>query len=155
MSIATRLRETKIRHLPLRTPALVERGQSIREAVEAIKSRGLGCALVCDQGRLAGIFTERDLLNKVLGKKVSYDLPVDNFMTADPARLSLDDSMEAAMQLMREGDYRNIPLVDAEGKTAGVVTVRDLISYLAEHFPKEALNLPPVSDQHLARPEGA
>jgi CBS domain-containing protein len=155
MSIATRLRETKIRHLPLRPPALVERGQSLRDAVEAIKSKHLGCALVCDQGRLVGIFTERDLLNKVLGKSVSYDLPVDGFMTPDPARLSLEDTVEAAMQLMREGDYRNIPLVDGEGRTAGVVTVRDLITYLAEHFPKEALNLPPISDQHLARPEGA
>ena len=155
MSIATRLRETKIRHLPLRPPALVERGQSLREAVEAIKSKGLGCVLVCDQGQLAGIFTERDLLNKVLGKSISYDSPVDQFMTPDPERLRLDDSVEDAMQLMREGDYRNIPLVDGDGKTAGVVTVRDLISYLAEHFPKEALNLPPISDQHLARPEGA
>jgi CBS domain-containing protein len=155
MSIATRLRETKIRHLALRPPALVERGQSLCEAVEAIKSKGLGCVLVCDQGQLAGIFTERDLLNKVLGKSISYDSPVDEFMTPDPARLRLDDSVEAAMQLMREGDYRNIPLVDGDGKTAGVVTVRDLISCLAEHFPKEALNLPPMSDQHLARPEGA
>src|SRR5262249_31148571 len=152
MSIATRLRETKIRHLPLRPPALVERGQTIRDAIEAIKNKRLGCALVCDNGKLAGIFTERDLLNKILRRNVSYDSPVDNYMTPDPARLSLEDSVEAAMQLMREGDYRNIPLVDSEGKTAGVVTVRDLITYLAEHFPKEALNLPPISDQHLARP---
>jgi CBS domain-containing protein len=153
MSIATRLRnEDQAFHLPAR---VVERGQSVREAVEAIKSKRLGCVLVCDQGQLAGIFTERDLLNKVLGKSINYDSPVDEFMPPDPERLRLDDSVEDAMQLMREGDYRNIPLVDGDGKTAGVVTVRDLIRYLDENFPKEALNLPPNSDQHLARPEGA
>jgi CBS domain-containing protein len=76
-------------------------------------------------------------------------------MTPEPASLSLDDSVEAAMRLMHEGDYRTIPLVDGEGQTAGVVTVRDLITYLAEHFPKEALNLPPDPDQKMTRAEGA
>jgi len=155
MSIATRLREVKIRHLPLRPPALVERSASIRETIEVIKSKHLGCALVCDQGALIGIFTERDLLNKVVGEPVSYSAPVEQFMTPNPAKLSLDDPVEAAMRLMREGDYRTIPLVDGAGKTAGVVTVRDLITYFAERFPKEALNLPPDPDQRMVRPEGA
>ena len=155
MSIATRLEGIKIRHLPLRPPPLVERCASIRETVDAMKAKHLGCALICDRGKLVGLFTERDLLNKVIGEQVSYSVAVENFMTPDPAKLSLDDSVITAMRVMKEGDYRNIPLINAEGEAAGVVTVRDLVVYFAEHFPKEALNLPPDPGQTMREAEGA
>ena len=155
MSIADKLSEVKIRRLPLRQPALVERNASIRETVEVMKARRLGCALVCERGKLIGLFTERDLLNKVIGEPVSYSSAVEQVMTPNPAKLSLDDSVYAAMRLMREGDYRNVPLVDEQGAAAGVVTVRDLVTYFAEHFPKEALNLPPDHDQLMRHAEGA
>ena len=155
MSIAAKLSEVKIRHLPLRAPALVERGASIRETVEAMKTQRLGCALVCEGGKLIGLFTERDLLNRVIDEPIAYSETIERVMTADPAKLSPDDSVMAAMELMRAGDYRNIPLIDGQGVAAGVVTVRDLISYLAEHFPKEALNLPPNTGQLLRQAEGA
>jgi CBS domain-containing protein len=155
MSIADKLSELKIRHLPLRAPALVERDASISETIETMKARHLGCALVCDQGKLVGLFTERDLLNRVIGEPVSYSTAVEQVMTLDPARLSLDDSVITAMRVMQEGDYRNIPLIDSQGKAAGVVTVRDLITFFAEHFPKEALNLPPNPAQRITQAEGA
>jgi CBS domain-containing protein len=155
MSIADKLSEIRIRHLPLRSPAMVERSASILETVEAMKAKHLGCALICEEGRLVGIFTERDLLNKVIGEPVSYTTPVDQVMTLDPKKLSLEDSVISAMYLMEDGDYRNIPLVDSQGKAAGVVTVRDLITYFAEHFPKEALNLPPEHDRPIMHAEGA
>ena len=120
-----------------------------------MRTRRLGCALVCEQGRLIGLFTERDLLNKVIGEPVNYSTAVEQVMTVNPAKLSLDDSVFAAMRVMKEGDYRNIPLVDGEGTAAGVVTVRDLVTYFAEHFPKEALNLPPDHDQTMWHAEGA
>ena len=154
-SIATRLRQVKIRHLPLRPPALVERSASIRETVEAMRGKHRGVALICDRGRLVGIFTERDLLNKIIGEPVSWSASMEQFMTPNPAKLSLDDSLVVVMHLMHDGGYRNVPLVDAEGKAAGVVTVRDVITYFAEHFPKEVLNLPPDPYQKMASPEGA
>ena len=155
MSIADKLSDVKISRLPLRQPAVVERDASIRETVEEMKARRLGCALVCEQGKLVGLFTERDLLNKVIGEPVNYSAPIDQVMTINPTHLSLDDSVYTAMRLMREGDYRNVPLVDGQGEAAGVLTVRDLVSYFAEHFPKEALNLPPDHDQLLRQAEGA
>ncbi len=155
MSIADKLSEVKIRRLPLRPAALVERNASIRETVAAMKAKRLGCALVCEQGRLVGLFTERDLLNKVIGEPVGYEAAIEQVMTPNPAKLSLDDSVITAMRVMKEGDYRNIPLVDNQGTAAGVVTVRDLVTYFAEHFPKEALNLPPDHDQTMRHAEGA
>ncbi|MCI0337136.1 MAG: CBS domain-containing protein [Acidobacteria bacterium] len=155
MSIEAKLSMVKIRHLPLRPPAMVEREASIRETVEVMKAKHLGCALICEKGKLVGLFTERDLLNRVMGESVSYSASVDQVMTLNPAKLSLEDSVISVMRLMKEGDYRNIPLVDSEGTAAGVVTVRDLVTYFAEHFPKEALNLPPDHDQKIMQAEGA
>ncbi len=155
MSIAAKLSDVQIRHLPLRPPALVERRASIRETVEEIKVRQLGCALICEEGRLVGLFTERDLLNRVLGESLDDDKPVELVMTVNPAKLRMDDSVIAAMRLMQEGDFRNIPLVDDQELAAGVVTVRDLVNYFAEHFPKEALNLPPDTAQTMRKAEGA
>ena len=155
MSLVTRLRQVKLRHLALRPPVLVELSATLRDTVEAMKRNHRGCALICDHGNLIGIFTERDLLNKLINEPVSWSASVAQFMTPNPAKLSLDDSVVRAMKLMYEGDYRNIPLIDASGKGAGVVTVRDVIIYFAEHFPKEALNLPPDPYQKMATPEGA
>lgn len=154
-SFATRLRQVKIRHLPLRSPALVERITSMRETVKAMRSTHRGVALICDHGKLVGIFTERDLLKKIIGEPVNWSASVEQFMTPNPAKLSPDDSIVRAMKLMYEGDYRNTPLIDASGKAAGVVTVRDVITYFAELFPKEALNLPPDPYQKMATPDGA
>jgi len=154
-SFVTRLKQVKIRHLALRSPVLVELSTTLRDTVEAMKKNHRGCALICDHGNLNGIFTERDLLNKIIGEPVSWSAPVAQFMTPNPAKLSVDDSVVRAMKLMYEGDYRNIPLIDAGGKAAGVVTVRDVIIFFAEHFPKEALNLPPDPFQEMATSEGA
>ncbi len=154
-SFVTRLRKVRIRHLPLRPPALVERTANVYETIEAMRSQHRGVALICDHGKLVGIFTERDLLKKIIGEPANWFASVEQFMTADPEKLSVDDSIVRAMKLMYEGDYRNIPLIDASGNAAGVVTVRDVIMYFAEHFPKEALNLPPDPYQKMATPEGA
>jgi len=155
MSIAIKLGNLKIRHLPMRQPALVERNASIRETIEVMKACQLGCALICDKGRLIGLFTERDLLNRVICEPVAYESGIEQVMTPNPVKLSPDDSVIEAMRLMEEGDYRNIPLVDDQEHAAGIVTVRDLVSYLAEHFPKEALNLPPDTAQRMRHAEGA
>jgi len=154
-SLAARLRQVRIRHLALRPPLLVEHSASLRETVATMKNKHRGVALICDHGKLVGIFTERDLLKKIIGEPVSWSAAVEQFMTPNPAKLSLDDSIVSAMKLMYEGGYRNIPLIDRIGKAGGVVTVRDVITYFAEHFPKEALNLPPDPYQKMATPEGA
>jgi len=155
MSIADKMSELKIRHLPLRQPALVERTESIHEAVKAMRERRQGCALVCDRGELVGLFTERDLLNRVMCEGVSFSVAVEHVMTPNPEKLHTDDPVITAMRVMYDGDYRNIPLVDSHGNAAGVVTVFDLVSYIAEHFPKEALNLPPDPAILITQAEGA
>jgi CBS domain-containing protein len=149
------LSETKIRQLALPPPACVQQGTSLTQTIGMMKELRAGCVLVCDGDRIVGIFTERDLLNKVIGTPIDDQTAVDEFMTPDPKPLNPDDPIAEAIMLMDQGGYRDVPLVDGQGRVAGVITVRHVIDLLAEHFPAEVLNLPPRIRQKMDAPEGA
>ena len=102
-----------------------------------------------------GIFTERDVLTKVVEQKVDLATPIEKLMTPDPKVLKREDSVADAIRLMNQGGYRHIPIVDDQGEVQGIVRVRDIIKYLAEHFPYEVYNLPPDPRQIIRAPEGA
>jgi CBS domain-containing protein len=97
-----------------------------------------------DQGRIAGIFTERDLMVRVEhGDSSWHRKPVGEVMTRDPVRIAPTDSLSTALRRMRETKCRHLPVTDDQGKTAGVVSIRDILAHIAEYFPEEFLNLPP------------
>jgi len=155
MPIETALKESKIRHLALSSLVYVEPGTSLGDVIQVMKRERAACVVVCKNDRVAGIFTERDLLTKAIGASVDYDSPIDGLMTPEPKTLSLDDSVADAIILMHEGGYRHIPLVDEQGRVTGLLAVRNIIEFLAEHFPDEVLNLPPRIHQRMGAPEGA
>ena len=133
MSIADKLSEVKIRRLPLRQPAMVERGASIREAVEAMKASRLGCALVCEQGKLVGLFTERDLLNKVAGREADLDtLPVGEVMTKRPETIGERDPIRVVINKMAVGEYRHVPIV-RDGRPVGIISAKAVANYILKH----------------------
>ncbi len=144
-----------IREIDFRAPVSVGPTQSAADAVRAMGERGIGCVLVVDQGRLVGIFTERDLLMKVVvaGKRPE-DFRVTDVMTPQPETLRPDDTIAFALNLMSVGGYRHIPLVDAEGKPQGVLSVKDIVNFFVEHFPREVLTLPPTPNAGFKTPEG-
>jgi CBS domain-containing protein len=106
-------------------------------------------------GGLAGILTERDVLNRVLGRNVDESRPVDEFMTASPATLHAEATLMDVMRAMEQGHFRNVPLVDDGGGVVGMLRQQDLLEYVAEAFPQEILNLPPRPHQTMDEPEGA
>ncbi len=155
MTIEEALRKERLGSLPISNPACVAAGTSLEETLRLMRDEGVGCVLVCDGERLVGIFTERDVLNKLFGAEVDHRDPVDRYMTPDPAVLSLDDSLGDAVRMMTERGYRHIPLRDRLGRRAGMIAARDIVHYVAEHFPAEVVNLPPSLHQHFTTPEGA
>ncbi|TMA28169.1 MAG: CBS domain-containing protein [Deltaproteobacteria bacterium] len=118
---------------------------TLGQAVEIMQTRHLGCVLVVDgEGRLKGIFTERDLLVRVAGRKLDWGTTtVREFMTPDPESLRSSDGIAWALNLMHVGGYRHVPLTDAEGRPIGVVSVKDIVEFIVDLFPDEVLNLPP------------
>ncbi|MCS6817801.1 MAG: CBS domain-containing protein [Blastocatellia bacterium] len=155
MSVEEALREARIRELPLSPATCVEMGTRVGDVLELMKTKRAHCVLVCEGEHLRGIFTERDVVMKVLGLSADLEAPIESFMTPSPVTLHPEERLWEAMRLMDEGGYRHIPLVVEGDRVAGVVSVQDVIAFLAEHFPAEVFNLPPRSEQVFAAPEGA
>jgi CBS domain-containing protein len=127
---------------------------TLSEAIEQMKKDEGGCVIVCNaEGGLVGIFTERDLLNKIVGQEVDMNSPVSSWMSPAVETLTSDATIGDAVRLMDEKSYRNIPLVK-DGQLVGSISVFDVITYLAESYPKETMNLPPVTGQVMDTPEG-
>ena len=127
---------------------------SLVKAIEMMKQDEGGCAIVCEQdGTVVGIFTERDLLNRIVGQAVDMDEPVKKWMSPVVAAVSPDSTIGDAVAIMNDRGYRNIPLVK-NGKLVGSISVFDVIRYLAESYPKETMNLPPNPDQVMDTVEG-
>jgi CBS domain-containing protein len=161
------LKEAKLRHLKgshRDLPGLVVVGRKtpLGEVVERMREARCGSALVAEEdGTLAGIFTERDYLDKVAvagegaaGNGRGLETKVEELMTSSPRTLSPDHTLRDAIRLMTEGGYRHIPLVETGGKVFGLVAARDLVVFIAEHFPAEVYNLPPRLHQRIRTKEG-
>ena len=151
------LAEERLRVLTRRQPVTVLPGTSLAECLRKIQRTRTGDSVfVCDaSGHLHGVLTERDIFARIVGGDVDLSQPVETLMTTDPRTLDLDQTIRDAIELMQTGRYRNVPMVDESGDLVGVVRQQDIISYLAESFPEELLNLPPRPHQRMKKAEGA
>ena len=105
-------------------PLIVEPALPVSEAIRTMHAAGVDCLLVCDAGRLVGIFTDRDAVVKVAGKKLdAFD--VRDFMTPDPVVLRSDDTLAVAIHKMAMGEFRHIPIVE-DDRPLGVVAAADV-----------------------------
>ncbi len=136
-------------------PTFVSPTTTIREALAKMKTHRTGCLLVCQADRLLGIFTERDFLKRVLGQRRDLGAAVSMVMTPKPVSAEESETIGSVIAKMRKGGYRNLPIVDQAGRAVGQVSVREIVHYLVEHFPKVVYNLPPIPDQVQTAREGA
>lgn len=133
-----------IKNVRVRKPIVLNSGRSVHEAVDLMQKKQHGCVLIVKDGKLAGILTERDVLMKAIGSgKDMTKMKVDEIMTPDPEAFEADDSVAFILNAMSVGGYRHVPIVDEHNKPIAVVSIRDIVTFLVEHFPEEVLNLPP------------
>jgi CBS domain-containing protein len=141
-----------------REPAMITTSSSLSGAIEAMQAGDTRSVLVTDADqRLVGVFTERDIVLRVVGADPAADPSntISAYMTPNPDALTLDSTLGDALQLMAERGYHGVPLVDDTGRVAGHLDSRDVLEYIAEAFPQEVLNLPPRPHQRMDQPEGA
>lgn len=128
--------EQPVRVLAPRKPVTVPAHTTVRAAVKYMVDHRIGCLLVEDQGTVAGIFTERDVLNRVLPDRETLDQPVSRVMTPAPQTICLDDSIAYAMHEMAVGGYRHLPVAGSDGAAVGMISARDLVRYLSTRFAR-------------------
>ena len=105
----------------------VDPGATVAEVASIMSQRSVGSVLVMDGGRLAGIFTERDIV-----RAISHDIhapheQVGDWMSRQPSTISPEASGGEAARRMSEGNFRHLPVVDAAGGLVGMLSMRDLV----------------------------
>lgn len=125
------LMEDRVHVLPLHPIVTLTPQTPIREAIRLMLERDVGAVLVVDEdGKLLGIFGERDLLKRVAGLCDNYmDQPVGPFMTPRPVSVGPGDTLNFVLHKMDGGGYRHIPVSDA-GKPLSVISVRDMLRHI-------------------------
>lgn len=133
------LMEDPIASLQPVRPLTVNRQTSLEDAIQMMRNYGIGCVLVAGNGgTLAGILTERDLLQKVAGQGVDLSQSVvGDFMSQAPESSRPDHPLGYALHRMIISDIRYLPLVDERDRPSGIVSSRDIIAYMARQFLAE------------------
>ena len=120
---------------PVTAPATT----TVHEAALLMKRRNVGALMVVEGEKLVGVFTERDGLFRVLSEGLdSKTTGLAAVMTANPQTIDADSVFTSALQMMHDGRYRHLPVVE-DGRLIGVVSVRDALGPELESFVYEML----------------
>jgi len=155
MELARNLKVDSVSRLQPTPPLRIDPEQTVADAVVLMRERRVGCLLVCRGDRLLGVFTERDLMRRVLAAGLPLTTPVAACMTPDPVVVRPKEPIGAAIRRMEEGGYRHLPVLDETGGPVGVLSVKRIVHYLAEHFPATVRNQPPDPARFPTEAEGA
>jgi CBS domain-containing protein len=126
----------KIGEIMTSDPRTVAPSDTVADAARQMRDADVGAILVAEDGRLAGILTDRDIVVRVVAEgKDPSSVPAGDVMTRDPVALTPDSTVDDAIRIVREQDVRRIPVVQ-DGRPAGIVSIGDLA---IERDPDSAL----------------
>jgi CBS domain-containing protein len=136
--------ERPVQELKRRTWVAMQADTKIFDAAREMVSKRIGSVIVTEGGKVAGIVTERDLLNQMVEHPFDpQQTPLRVLMTADVHTLKADETVALAIHRMSQWGHRRLPIVDQERRPVGLVSVRDIVDYLAVLFPHKILTMPP------------
>jgi len=123
------------RNLPLRVedimsapPITVAMDTPVEQAVKVMDDNNISSVMIVGKdGKLSGIFTDRDLRFAVAEGKIGKGLPIHMLMTEDPVTISPSELVLEAMRKMRDADIKHLPVVDKDHKPLGMITMRDIL----------------------------
>ncbi len=102
---------------------------TVRDATQTMAQSEIGAVLVVEDGQVAGIFTERDLMIRVIAKDQDPGaMLVRDAMTSSVKTMQVDDAAIDCLEIMAEGRFRHMPVVDADGRPIGMLSQRDFVA---------------------------
>lgn len=155
MELARNLKVECVSRLQPSPAYLLPPTASAGDAVDLMRQHRVGCVLIKEKSELLGIFTERDLLRRVLAVGLPLTTPLRQVMTPNPVSVQPQESIAAAIRSMEEGGYRHLLVTDEKNQSLGILSVRRILQYLGEHFPETVRNQPPVPGSYPRAAEGA
>jgi len=124
----------RIEALSPKAPFTVSPQTPIGEVLNHLITESIGCVMIVDGDQLLGIFSEYDAVRKVNTDAAQMaKRPISSVMTSDPVTLEAKDKIAFALHKMHVGGYRHLPIM-SKGKLTGVISIRDILKYLAERI---------------------
>jgi CBS domain-containing protein len=109
--------------------------KNVAEACQVMEQNNIGCLVVENNGKLCGIITDRDIALKVAGRlRDPQKTTVEEIMTADPIRISVDKDLRHLTSLMHAFHVRRLPIVNGHDIIVGIVTLDDIIALIANEM---------------------
>ena len=118
--------------VPHRDPVSCSPNLSIADAASLMSDRDVSTLAVCSDGRLKGIFTDKDLRNRVVAMRRSLDAPIADVMTPSPLTLPEGASLSEAMGMMAAGGFRHIPALGPTGELRAILSATDILAHLGD-----------------------
>ncbi len=136
--------------------SVLSQDEKLSNIIKILQDEHLACVILENNDKISGIFSERDILNKIVGFRLDLKKEsVLKYMTANPETLHMKDSIAFALNKMTAGGFRHVPIVDNNQKTVAVVCITDIINHLGEYYFNEIFNLPPKPTHRQDEAEGA
>ena len=120
-----------IKHQP---QATIDPSASVASAIHKLAAGHVACLLVAEDDRLVGVFTDREVLNKVATDQDAMEKPVGEYMTSDPVFVYEDDPAAAALCVMAVSGYRHVPVVDNDLRIKGIISPKRVTEFLSQHL---------------------
>jgi CBS domain-containing protein len=122
---------------------------AVRDAVAAMNDADVTCACICDGSLPVGMLTDRDVLTRVVGYPMTWDMPVEAVMTPGPETVAADASVADALELMNVFRFRNVPIVDGDGALVGNLDRYALLQFAAKQvFSDASIETHELAAQH-------
>jgi len=112
-----------------RAPVTVEPTETVLAAAQKMTANHLGALLVVEDGKLTGMFTERDVLDRVVSRGLDPKVtPVAEVATAHPIAVKAETPVALCYQLIKQHGFRHLPVIAEDGSPRGVLSVRDFLA---------------------------
>ena len=109
--------------------------ESVAEACRRMSEHRIGALLVVDDGKLVGIFSERDVVKRVVA--VGLDAaatPIGKVCSSDVETVSEEADPATCARLIRDRGFRHLPVVDSQGRPVGILSARDFLQHIADEL---------------------
>ncbi len=125
-------------------PLIVRDDVPIEAAIKVLKAHRVGCVIVVNEvGKVVGIFSERDVILKVGLSGIDIKtVPVSQVMTPNPHTEQMTTTIAFALNMMSQGGYRHIPLVDDDDNPVGIISVKNIVDYIVTALNDDLMRFP-------------
>jgi len=145
----------EVLYISSRDVVSVPLGTATEKAVALMDERSVGYVLVTQpDGSLAGIVTTSDLMHDFVDSTMGEDTPIESFMQTELVTVRPEATVSDVAGIFHANGVQHLPVVRADGTLAGLVSVSEMMTFIAEHQPHEVLNRPPDSRITLRKKEG-